>query len=528
MADGVISRPTTPDVSEMTQEESLALLEQTRLGRIFSSLIVRNEGGGNDTVSLATLASRIELITRETEDREARLRAREDDVGSVQQLERVVQRQNERLEEEMNERIRRELEALTAPDTSEQRMLVQPPPAHEFSLVPTLTSATRLEQRKTFFTCLSARAKFTGAPNGPSKGELDVVGLLESMTRGQHHMKLSMDEFVNVFISACASTPQTMLVEFSKDLLTGEVTIAQVYLQFSDCYFFDLRPEQAMTKLKGLKVKNTFSSLADADVSIRKLAQLASLGEETSERRTLFFQKYYRETLLSVIPDKYISVILQQIDRKKTLSGRELSPSDLLGICRAFRVEIDTFFFKKAQNATQKQEGATNQAAGKKGKRGGKGKGGNVNAATRSQKEPLAAALGDNKAPPKPNGNGGAIPKTTNGNGANGNGNGHSNGNGGKKNGNGNGNGNGKKDSKPNGNGNHSSGGNNGKNGYKGNGNYNKLSMNECKLCLQANHSFDCCPLFKQHERVVSDHTCPCALRAFHLERYCPISKPKN
>ena len=175
-------------------------------------------------------------------------------------------------------------------------------------------------------------------------------------------MGLIETEFLNVFISSCGGTPQSLLVDFIKQVGKEHMTIPDIYLRFTDMFFHDLRPEQAIIKLKGFKHRHHFASLADADNSIRKLARLASLGEKTVERRKLFFQKFYKDTLLSIIPDKYISVVQQQIEPKETLSGKEILASDLLGICQAFRIDIETIFYHK--NGGNKSEGQANEATG--------------------------------------------------------------------------------------------------------------------------------------------------------------------
>ena len=340
-------RPPTPDVGDMDDAAAIESLKRTSEGRnILTATRPELMGEDPNNISLAVLARRIE-VSIEEEERRTEIIRRQD----LAQMEQKIQR-------EIENKIKAQLEALTATDTSDQRVLVDPPAG--YGEHPTLDVLARVELGKTLFTCLNAKAKFTGDKGGPAKGELDVVSLLESLTRGQEQMGLSETEFLNVFISSCAGTPQSLLVDFIKQVGEEHMTIPEIYLRFTDMFFHDLRPEQAISKLKRVKHRHHFASLADADNSIRKLARLASLGEKMVERRKLFFQKFYKDTLLSIIPDKYISVVQQQIKTKETLFGKEILASDLLGICRAF--QIDTLFYHK--NNGNKSEGQANKATG--------------------------------------------------------------------------------------------------------------------------------------------------------------------
>ncbi len=489
-----LQRPPTPDIGDMDEAAAIESLKRTTEGRnILTATRPELMGEDPNNISLAVLARRIE-VSIEEEERRTEIMRRQD----LAQMEQKIQR-------EIGNKIKAQLEALTSPDTSEQRVLVDPPT--DYGEHPTLGVPARMELRKTLFTCLNAKAKFTGDKGGPAKGELDVVSLLESLARGQAQMGLSESEFLNVFISSCAGTPQSLLVDFIKQVEAELMTIPQIFLRFTDMFFHDLRPDQAFNKLKGLKHRHQFTSLADADNSIRKLARLASLGEKTAERRKLFLQKYYKETLLSIIPDKYISVVQQQIDTKETLSGKELLASDLLGICRAFRVDIDTLFYNK--NSGSKSEGQANKASGGRNKtrrqQQQQQNDGQANAVqTRSQSNSSNKDRKNNSQ----NYSNGQSQRQNNGHNNGNNHNGGQNGNSSRPNGNGNGNGNGS-----------------GRNGGNKGRNDKPLNLQECKLCMQTQHQFDQCPLFKPHERTISGTLCSCPMKAYHLQKFCPIRK---
>ena len=528
-------RPVTPDLSGVTDEMAINSMEGSRMGNLMLGVVGYVRGrvkGGAEAYSLAQLAHRLKIVEDEDQARIEAIRAKERELEVAQQ---ELNARTERLAEqtaslaadggssastrEVEEVVRQQLEALTSPEENNEQELVEAPV--EFSELDTLTTPTKYESRKVFFTCLNARSKFTGQRDGATKyGELDVVSLLESLTQGQRHLKLSLLEFINVFTSSCAGAPQSLLIEHSADLVAGNMTVQELYRIFTDCYFYELRPEAALARLRGLKQKHTFSGLADADLQIRKLAHLASLGEETQERRALFYQKYYRETLLGIIPDKFISLILDKINKKKALSGRtELSPNEIIAICRTFRVQLDTMFYRKSQNSSSNDGQAKKASGNSGGRKAKKQKGGggnaNVNAVTRSQSQ-------QNNSPQQPNPQQQPKPQTN----GNGNGNNRNNGNGNGRGGNnskGNGSGNGKGE-------NGNSNKNNGSNGGNQNGGRNwnkKLEFDGCKLCMQMQHTYQNCPLFKEFERIVASNPCHCAMKAFHLPKFCPL-KSKN
>ena len=520
------ARPETPDQSDVPDEIAVAEMEQSRVGRIILGVMgmtSKGAAGDPEVISLGRLAYRIKRFDAEEAANLEAIRRREEAIEKAQQeLSAKAQEmtdayarsmgegsQSSTSAEEVEEMIRSQLNALTSPDENDEKELVEPPVY--FSPVDTLTTPTKYETRKTFFTCLNAKSKFTGDKSGPSKGELEVVALLESLTIGQNHLKLSKNEFMNVFISACAGAPQTLLINKLAQVVSGAVTVGQIYRVFTDCYFFEMRPEQAMAKLKAIKQKNTFSSLADADLSIRKLAHLASLGEETQERRQLFMHKYYREALLGIIPDKYIANILENITRKKVLTNKtELTPNELLAICRVFRSDLDTYFFRKSQRVETKPDAQAKQASGggKKRNRRGNGNGdGNVNAVTRSQSQQ------QNKPPAQNSSAQPSGPKPSNSNNGGNGGNGQRNGNGGN--------------SRPRNGGNGNGNGAQGQNKQTNSWSNKKLDFDECKLCLQTKHTYQNCPLFKDFERIVTTVPCPCPMKGFHLQKFCPI-KPKN
>ena len=76
----------------------------------------------------------------------------------------------QKIQREIENKIKSQLEALMSPDTSDQRVLVDPPAC--YGEHPTLDVPARVELRKTLFTCLNAKSKFTGDKGGPAKGEM--------------------------------------------------------------------------------------------------------------------------------------------------------------------------------------------------------------------------------------------------------------------------------------------------------------------------------------------------------------------
>ena len=57
---------------------------------------------------------------------------------------------------------------------------------------PTLDVPARVELRKTLFTCLNAKAKFTGDKGGPAEGELDTSSAYWKVWLGGKHKWVSL------------------------------------------------------------------------------------------------------------------------------------------------------------------------------------------------------------------------------------------------------------------------------------------------------------------------------------------------
>ena len=240
-------------------------MKESRVGRIILGVVgVASWGTAGDTevISLGRLAYQIKRLDAEDAANLAAIKRREE---AIEQAQRELSAKalemadtyarsigegsnSSTLAEEVEELIRNQLVALTSPDENDEKELVEPPVY--FSPIETLTTPTTFETRKTFFTCLNARSKFTGDIAGPNKGELDVVTLLESLTIGQNHLKLSLNEFMNVFITSSAGAPQTLLIEHLSQVTSGAVTVGQIYRIFTDCYFFEMRPDQAIASLR--------------------------------------------------------------------------------------------------------------------------------------------------------------------------------------------------------------------------------------------------------------------------------------
>ena len=302
------ARPKTPDVEGLGHEASRELLERTRLGKIISPLIKAisrlQQGEEPEEISVEALANRVNVLTASSEERIA---------GLTSSLEQVLGQGIPPTQPVSEDRIAREVRAqlasLTTPDTTSQRSLVEPP--LDFARVPEPRSRDRMEDLKLNFSCLNVAKKFSGSKDFAKKGEMDVISLLESLTRGQSVMRLTEKEFLNVFIQSCISTPQEQLIDLIKLNEEGEMSIASIYLRFTDSFFFDLRPEQASAKLNAFtQHKHPFTSLSDAEAVIKKWSKLASLGTKSSLKRDLMSTWHFRETYLRIIPDKFTSVIL--------------------------------------------------------------------------------------------------------------------------------------------------------------------------------------------------------------------------
>ena len=224
----------------MDEAAAIESLKRTTEGRnMLTATRPELEGEDPNNISSAVLARLIEVSIEEGERRREIIRRQ--DLALMDQ----------KIQKEIENKIKSQLEALTSPDTSDQRVLVDPPAG--YGEHPTLDVLARVELRGTLFTCLNAKSNFTVDKGGPAKGKLDVVSLLQSLSRGQAQMGLSETEFLNVINSSCAGTPQNLLVDYIKQVSEEHMTILEIYLCFTDMFFPDLRPERAISKLKGFK-----------------------------------------------------------------------------------------------------------------------------------------------------------------------------------------------------------------------------------------------------------------------------------
>ena len=544
------ARPKTPDATGLSADESLALIEGTRLGRVLGPIIkaIGKVSAGEEVspedLALETLARRLDLLSQEAQrdvsvpndgrNLEVEIREvadrlgdaeeeepadilrdadpqedadpladtpepREDPLGNLAQVDRNV-------EEQIAAAVRKQMAAQYIPDTSSQRVLVEPPTL--FSKESVLKGRDAIDELRLNFSCLSAKGKFSGTKDFQKRGELDVISFLESLSRGQMVMMLQESEFLRTMILATTGAPQEMLMELIKENERGEMPIADIYLRFTDSYFFELRPEQAMAKLQLLSpTRHPFICLSEAENQIKQWAKLASLEFRTASKRATMTEWHFKDFYLKIIPDKFSSAMTQSIERLEGLRNREVTSTELIAMTRSFRIEIDQIFYRKNHSSQQSgksgqgHSGGANSAKVRKKVKSAQSSG-KVNVLTRQQAK-------NNSGPQKTSGN---SPKKGNtgtpGVSA-------PNGSAPKPQSSGNGRGN--------------TGGNNnagtGKfNPYKHPSPQTALKSNGCRLCGQSTHIFADCLIFKPHERVVGQNQCPCPMRAYHLNKYCPLA----
>ena len=530
------ARSKTPDPTGLTLEESQALLEGTRLGRILGPIVKaigKMSAGENvdpEDLALENMARRINLLSEEArreeiegpglinlqqEMREAEainavveeVQLREDEVDPEVELDKGSEARS--VQEQIADAVREQLAEQYTPDTTTQRVLVEPPVF--FSNTPVLKGRDRIDELKLNFSCLGTKGKFSGLKDYQKRGELDVISFLESLSRGQMVMRLTEDEFLRTMIMATTGAPQELLMGLIKQNAQGLMTIAAIYLTFTDSYFFELRPEQAMAKLQQLSPsRHHFECLSEAETQIKQWAKLASLEHKNAHKRTSMAEWHFKDFYLKIIPEKFSSAMIQSIARLEGLRNREVTSTELIAMTRSFRFEIDSIFYRKNHNqhgGSKNTAGGANVARAKKGKVKSSAAG-KVQVMTRQQTK--AANTGAPKGKqyngtPKSNGQTGVGKSSSSGNGR----------------------------------------GNNGSPGQKTmttnpatwteKHNPHKhphpqtaLTSNGCRLCGQGTHIFANCLLFKPHERVVGQNMCPCPMKCYHLPKHCPISQSKN
>ena len=110
--------------------------------------------------------------------------------------------------------------------------------------------------------------------------------------------------------------PQDMLVEAIKLNDVGQMSVASIYLRFTDAFFFELRPAQAKAKLDQLNSqKHPFNSLSEAEIQIRHWAKLTSLKHANDGKRKQNSEWYFLEVYQQIMPEKYTAILEQYIER---------------------------------------------------------------------------------------------------------------------------------------------------------------------------------------------------------------------
>jgi len=353
--------------------------------------------------------------------------------------------------------------------------------------------SSRVDEARLNFTCLTAKAKFSGARNGPDKGEMAVIPFLESMTRGQNSMGLSQEEFLNILISSTTGGAHTMVVELGKRHGEGQMTIPQIYLRLTDAYFFDLSPEAAKAKLNALSQKrHSFANLSEADWYIRKWVKLAVMNSRDETHRKFLSELWYKDYLSKILPRDFAPNILQQKKTLESLNCREVTSVELFGICRSYRFEIDALLLQTSRNA---EKGNASKAKAK------------------AAKAQSAAASASSESTGSVNQVTTRSQSSGQNTGASGSGGNSSQSKSQKKKNKG-------KDS----------GKSQSKEKDKKNGPPDPKSVKHCLLCMHHGHKTHACIVFTtEAERELAPSVCTlCPFQAFHMRRFCPVARSKN
>ena len=107
-------------------------------------------------------------------------------------------------------------------------------------------------------------------------------------------MNLSRTEFLSQLVNSCSGDPHTLASEYLRLEEEGEMSVASIYLRFTDSYFYDLRPEQALARLQEVTSgKSKYSSLSEAEMEADCSEWF--LPEGPKHPRTHEFQKVFFE-----------------------------------------------------------------------------------------------------------------------------------------------------------------------------------------------------------------------------------------
>ena len=344
--------------------------------------------------------------------------------------------------------------------------LVVNPPSH-FSKVPTLDSNDATRNQKVHRAFGNTKRTFSGK----SKDGLTIIEFLDAMTRAQHQVVLSLEEFYTHVLNNLTGPAYQCAI----DWVNQNVPVEEFYENMINRFNVDESPAQAEAMLKNIaKGEKSFENLALLEGEIARLARLTSYQVQQGEAREIIKNKVAIDTLKAMMPYHIAGALEGELSRTTTLKGRELTFDEYKKLVSLYQEGINKYLMKN-KGRKQQQQGKQNNKHDK-----------NV-----KEIEHEVHALDSSESTAKPkNKNYG---KKTN--------------NSGKGKGKGK-NTNFQRSSSP-------------KNSKKSMG---ASRLNSCSLCPSLKHTSDECPYFLAHEKTTVQELCSiCEWERYHKEIYCPM-----
>ena len=403
-------------------------------------------------------------------------------------------------------RIASELHSQNDEDESHFNFVVLPPEASSFAEEDKLFDGdTRTFNKvRLMFPAPARNARFYG-----NAGD-DIIELLQEFTNRQNRLGLSREEFLSLLQQNMGGEPKRVL----NQMIIDDASIPEIYRRLVSRFFRHERPREALDKMRRMTwASQTFRSLVEAEIELRRLANLYSFRYRPGANRQVAADHLYTETLINILPQDIQTIVAAREKEQCAHLRRDLYPNELEKLIRRVSDIIDERFVAHANQVEGRKEKGANPKKGK----ANANKNPNANAGpqkTESSNDSTQNA-GQGKGPRRGKAN-------KNANNSNGNANSNSNSNSGA---------NGNSTQPKKGQNNPTQGGNPGKKDKNKSQFFPPCDQpSECQLCGNRRHTAQNCPYFGEGMDTITGQLCELCKCGYHQSKFCPTRRfgPKN
>ena len=235
-----------------------------------------------------------------------------------------------------------------------QRKMIHPPNNFlegQTSMIGSSTS--RLEAiRMHFSTAFSGGKKFSGKRH-KAQEDISILQLLREFNLAQIAVPVTEAEFLSFLAKSMTGEASKTMLSYVELHRNGLMSVEDVYISLTDIYFYDLRPNSAIARLRDLNDYNhPFGSLSEAHNEISQLASLAALAARTESRQAALAADWYQQTLMRVIPKEYRPTAVHMVETLANYKQRDLEPFEILNCLNRIRYPVDDLM-RKSQGKNQ-------------------------------------------------------------------------------------------------------------------------------------------------------------------------------